>query len=683
MHVQVVIQSEDGRERTETFPVGRAISIGRHPTCVLRLDSDLVSRQHAVVEPREGSIIVEDVSTNGTIAGDMLLKRNIVEVPYGTPIVVGDFTVFFFPADAQEMHPTAHGHPTSGGHPTHGATHGATHPPPTYASAQDPTGALRHAQQHLGSYMGPNPTGQNPAMNMNAMTGQNPAMNGMGSTGQNPAMNGMNGMSGMNPAMNGMSNGMPNGMPNGMSNGMPNGMNGMGATGQNPAMHAHQTSPQGIAVAQQMPVRHMDDSRKRDVELRRECHKLLLEHLDLATIDAKKLDDPSMRPKVLSALRRIVGQLEGKIPKEMDRDTLIGELSDEALGLGPLERFLSDPTVSEIMVVDPNTIYIEHQGKIRLSEARFTDDERVRAVIERIVTPLGRRIDESSPLVDARLKDGSRVNAVIKPIALRGSCITIRKFAKVPLSLDKLIGFGTLTPEMARFLTRSVIAKKNIVISGGTGSGKTTLLNVLSGVIPEDERIVTIEDAAELQLKQPHVVSLETRPANLEGRGEYTIRDLVKNALRMRPDRIVVGECRGGEALDMLQAMNTGHDGSLTTTHANSPKEAIGRLETLVLMSGVDLPVRAIREQIAGSVHVIVQQSRLSDGSRKITAISEVMGIDRDSGEIETLPIFEFVRTGTGAKNKVIGDFRATGYLPSYLNDFIVMGLVKRGEKYL
>jgi pilus assembly protein CpaF len=429
--------------------------------------------------------------------------------------------------------------------------------------------------------------------------------------------------------------------------------------------------------------RIVDGSRDQDVALRREIHKLLLEHLDLATIDAKKLDDPSMRPKVLNALRRIVGQLESRIPATMDRDTLIGELADEALGLGPLERFLADPSISEVMVVDPNTIYIEQNGKIVLAEARFTDDERVRAVIERIVTPLGRRIDESSPLVDARLKDGSRVNAVIKPIALRGSCITIRKFSRVPLTLDKLVSFGTVTPNMVTFLTRCVIAKRNIVISGGTGSGKTTLLNCLSGAIPSDERIVTIEDAAELQLKQPHVVSMETRPANLEGRGEYTIRDLVRNALRMRPDRIVVGECRGGEALDMLQAMNTGHDGSLTTTHANSPEEAIARLETLVLMAGVDLPVRAIREQIASSIHVIVQQSRLSDGSRKITAISEVIGMDRDTMELEMRHIFQFVRTGTGPGGKVIGEFRATGYLPSFLNDFIVMGLVKRGEAYL
>ena len=426
-----------------------------------------------------------------------------------------------------------------------------------------------------------------------------------------------------------------------------------------------------------------DESRRRTaVALRREIHRLLLDHLDLATVEPSQLDDPSLRPKVLNALRRIVASLDARIPPEMNRDALVGELVDEALGLGPLENFLTDPTVNEIMVVDPDTIYIEQRGKLRLADARFTDDERVRAVIERIVTPLGRRIDESSPIVDARLRDGSRVNAVIRPLALRGSTITIRKFSRSPLNLEKLVGFGAMTASMGLFLTRAVTAKKNIVIAGGTGSGKTTLLNVLSGAIPEDERIVTIEDAAELQLSQPHVVSLETRPANMEGKGEYTIRDLVKNALRMRPDRIVVGECRGGEALDMLQAMNTGHDGSLTTTHANSPREAIARLETLVLMAGLELPLRAIREQIAGSVHLLVQQSRLSDGSRKVTAITEVTGVD-DEGEIEIVPIFQFVRTGTSKDGKVIGEHRATGFLPSFLNDFLVLGLIKPGEAFL
>jgi pilus assembly protein CpaF len=419
-----------------------------------------------------------------------------------------------------------------------------------------------------------------------------------------------------------------------------------------------------------------------DIELRREIHKKLLENLDLAKIDATKLDDPSMRPRVLTALQRIVKQMDSRVPPATDRDTLVGELADEALGLGPLERFLADAAVSEIMVVDPSTIYVEQAGKLTKASARFTDDERVRAVIERIVTPLGRRIDESSPLVDARLKDGSRVNAVIKPLALRGSCITIRKFSKVPLTMEKLIGFGALTSQMARFISRSVIAKKNIIISGGTGSGKTTLLNVLSGSIPPSERIVTIEDAAELQLAQPHVVSLETRPANMEGRGEYTIRDLVKNALRMRPDRIVVGECRGGEALDMLQAMNTGHDGSLTTTHANSPGEAVTRIETLVLTGGVELPSRAIREQIASSIHLVVQQTRFSDGSRKVAEVAEVTGLE-DDGKVALRPIFKFIRTGTGPDGKVFGEHRATGYLPSYLDAFITAGLVRRGEPYL
>jgi pilus assembly protein CpaF len=415
------------------------------------------------------------------------------------------------------------------------------------------------------------------------------------------------------------------------------------------------------------------------VEVRKRIHRMLLENLDLASLDRNKMDEKQMRPKVRTALRRIVNELAADLPPGTDTAALIDEITDEALGLGPLERLLTDELVSEIMVVDPYTIYCERRGKIGKTALRFTDDEAVRAVIERIVTPLGRRIDESTPLVDARLKDGSRVNAVIKPLAIKGSCITIRKFAKTPLTLQNLVGFGAMTDQMAKFITRTVKARKNIVISGGTGSGKTTLLNVLSSAIPEDERIVTIEDAAELQMKQPHVVSLETRPANMEGRGEYTIRDLVKNALRMRPDRIIVGECRGGEALDMLQAMNTGHEGSMTTTHANSPPEAISRIETLCLMAGLDLPARAIREQIATSVDVIMQQTRFSDGSRRVTSISEVVGMN-DDGEIELYEIFGYVRTGTGPGGKVVGEHRATGYLPSFLDQFITMGLIGDGD---
>jgi pilus assembly protein CpaF len=418
------------------------------------------------------------------------------------------------------------------------------------------------------------------------------------------------------------------------------------------------------------------------IELRREVHRLLIQHLDMNAIDPTRGDDPALRSRVLAALRRIARTLEQRLPAGVSIDMLVGEVADEALGLGPLERLLADPAVSEIMVIDAHNIYVERGGRLTLSGARFTDEERVRAAIERIVTPLGRRVDESSPLVDARLADGSRVNVVIRPLALRGSCITIRKFARTPITVDKLLELGTLSPAMARFLSRSVRAKKNIVISGGTGSGKTTLLNVLSSAIPEHERIVTIEDAAELQLTQPHVVSLESRPANMEGKGEVPIRELVRNALRMRPDRVVVGECRGGEALDMLQAMNTGHDGSLTTTHANSPVEALMRLETLCLMAGVALPPRAIREQLAKSVHLLVQQTRLSDGSRRITAITEIAGIDGD-GQLRLRPLYEFVRTGTGENGSVEGSFQSTGYLPSFLPELLVRGLIQPGEAYL
>ncbi len=413
--------------------------------------------------------------------------------------------------------------------------------------------------------------------------------------------------------------------------------------------------------------------------LRRRIQRRLLDHLDLARLQPAELDAQRMRPQVRAALQAICDELASELPDRTARELLIGELTDEALGLGPLEPLLADAEVSEIMVVDRDTIYVERRGVIEPTTLRFTDDEAVRAVIERVITPLGRRIDESTPLVDARLPDGSRVNAIIPPLASRGPCITIRKFPRVALDLPELVARGSLAPRMARLLEHAVRARKNIVISGGTGSGKTTLLNVLSRSIPERERIVTIEDAAELRLQQEHVVSLEARPANLEGKGAYTIRDLVRNALRMRPDRIIVGECRGGEAIDMLQAMNTGHEGSMTTTHANSPAEAAARIETLCLMAGLDLPVRAIRQQIAQSVHLIVQQSRFSDGSRRVTAISEVTRVD-EHGELELRDIFSFERTGQDAGGRVAGVFRASGYLPSFAGALLAQGLNCVGE---
>jgi pilus assembly protein CpaF len=412
--------------------------------------------------------------------------------------------------------------------------------------------------------------------------------------------------------------------------------------------------------------------------LKRWLRGLLLESLDLPSLRPEELQDKALAPRVLQLMDELLDEHARELPKGLDRGRLRKELADEVLGLGPLEDLLSDPGVSEVMVVDRATIYVERRGRLELTGQRFSSEDALRSAIERIVTPLGRRIDESTPMVDARLKDGSRVNAIIPPLALRGPCLTIRKFSSKKLSVDDLIGFGSIDARMSRFLTRAVIARRNILVSGGTGSGKTTLLNILSSAIPNDERIVTIEDAAELRLDQPHVVSLETRPPNMEGKGEYSIRDLVKNALRMRPDRIVVGECRGGEALDMLQAMNTGHDGSLTTTHANSPDEAIARLETLVLMGGIDLPTRAIREQIANSIHLVVQQQRFVDGSRKITSIAEVIGMD-DEGSVRLEPIFEFHRLAS-ERGKVRGEYRATGYMPSFITEFITMGLVTDGE---
>ncbi len=394
---------------------------------------------------------------------------------------------------------------------------------------------------------------------------------------------------------------------------------------------------------------------------RRRAHDLLLERLNLMGRKLGSTVTAELRAEVNRALEEIVLEPDLQIdPKERRR--LVSELLDEALGLGPLEALLKDPRVSEIMVVDPQTIYAERAGRLELTGRGFTDGEAVRSAIERIVTPLGRRIDESSPLVDARLPDGSRVNAVIPPLALRGPCITIRKFPSKRLSMGDLVAGQSLNERMARFIRRSVELRKNIVISGGTGSGKTTLLNVLSASIGSGERVVTIEDAAELSLAQDHVVGLESKPPNLEGRGEFTIRDLVKNALRMRPDRIVVGECRGGEALDMLQAMNTGHEGSMTTTHANSPAQAVRRLETLCLMAGVDLPLAAIRRQIAGSVDLIVQQSRLSSGERKITSITEVTGLG-DEGDFTLRELFRLEYDPVGG----VWLHAATGFLPSFL----------------
>ncbi|SDO78512.1 CpaF family protein [Selenomonas ruminantium] len=351
-----------------------------------------------------------------------------------------------------------------------------------------------------------------------------------------------------------------------------------------------------------------------------------------------------------------------------EKARLIADIRDEMLGLGPIEPLLQDDSITEIMVNGPKKVFVERLGKLERTDVQFHDNAHIMNIAERILTPLGRRIDESSPLVDARLEDGSRVNIIIPPLALNGPSITIRKFSKKPLTVDNLIAFGTIDEKMAKFLRACVEARINILVSGGTGSGKTTTLNVISSFIPEEERIVTIEDAAELRLQQEHVVTLESRPANIEGEGQITIRDLVRNALRMRPDRIIVGEVRSGEALDMLQAMNTGHDGSLTTAHANSPRDALSRLETMVLMSGLELPVRAIREQISSAIDLIIQQSRLRDGSRKITHVTEVQHMEGNT--ITMQDIFRYQQQGYDENGKAIGHYVATGLKPDFMDKF-------------
>jgi pilus assembly protein CpaF len=407
--------------------------------------------------------------------------------------------------------------------------------------------------------------------------------------------------------------------------------------------------------------------------MKSQIHKELVARLDIKRLASSHIDKAQLEQRALETIRAIVREVQRKLPSDIAPDALVKEIYDEALALGPLQDLLDDPEITEIMVNGHRQIYIEKNGKLVLTDRTFMDDSSVLTVIERIVSPIGRRIDESQPYVDARLPDGSRVNAIIHPLSLVGPCLTIRKFSKTPFTDKDMVRLGTLSDYMAEFCRLCVLMRKNIVVSGGTGSGKTTLLNVLSSYLPESDRIVTIEDAAELRLNQRHVVRLEARPPNIEGKGEIAIRDLVRNALRMRPDRIVVGECRGGEALDMLQAMNTGHDGSLTTIHANSPRDVISRLETMVLMSGMELPVRAIREQVGSAIDLIVHEARFSDGTRKISRITEIVGLEGD--QITMQDIFQYRQTGVGPAGRVVGRFEPTGSVPTFVEEIDARGM--------
>ncbi|MCU1345245.1 MAG: flpF [Acidimicrobiia bacterium] len=407
-------------------------------------------------------------------------------------------------------------------------------------------------------------------------------------------------------------------------------------------------------------------------ELRQRVHHHLIESLGPVLYD-RRLSEDDLRRRVHEQLQSALAQERAPL-SAADKAQLIQDVSDDILGYGPIDRLLRDDDVSEVMVNGPETVFVERKGRIEKTEASFVDETHLRRIIDKIVGQVGRRIDESTPMVDARLPDGSRVNAVIHPLAIGGPFLTIRKFSKDPWQIDDLIRFGTLNAHAARFLQACVVGRLNVIVSGGTGTGKTTTLNVLSSFIPSDERIITVEDAKELQLNQEHVLSLETRPPNVEGKGTVSIRDLVRNTLRMRPDRIVVGECRGGEALDMLQAMNTGHDGSLTTVHANAPRDALSRLETLVLMAGFDLPVRAIREQMASAIDLIVQLQRLRDGTRRITHITEVQGMEGEVITLQDVFLFDY-GMGVDDKGRFKGHLKATGVRPRFAEKLADLGI--------
>ena len=432
---------------------------------------------------------------------------------------------------------------------------------------------------------------------------------------------------------------------------------------------------QKVEAAQE--VKHALPTADEHMDLKAKVHSEVIEIMNKRQTAPGMAQTQERKDEILLLIEGIIERDGAFIPRA-ERQRLSREICDEVAGLGPLESLLADDDITEIMVNGPYQIYVEKKGRIELSPVHFRDTQHVMNIIDRIVSSIGRRIDESSPMVDARLQDGSRVNAVIPPLSLVGPVITIRKFSRKPFTTQDLIRFGSVSPKMLSFLEACVKGRLNMIVSGGTGSGKTTLLNVLSGFIPDDERIVTIEDAAEIQLRQQHVVTLESRPANLEGKGEITIRDLVRNALRMRPDRIVIGEVRSGETLDMLQAMNTGHDGSITTAHANNPRDLLSRLETMVLMAGMDLPLKAIREQIASALDLVVQQSRLRDGTRKIMTITEIVGMEGDVISMQDLFVFEV--EGADSAGKIRGQYKSTGLRPQFTEKLRNNGVGVRDE---
>jgi pilus assembly protein CpaF len=621
--LDVLLRFEDGTVRDARWPL--PLDIGRDPAAGLRLKSWRVTRRHARLEHREAGVFLED---HGSLWGTFVNGRRVSRygpLHVGDEIIVGPCLIclrrILPPAQAEAANPPLvaarrvadESHAGSEADSGRVSTGSAAFRAPDEAEppADRSNGAL---PCDGGRGTGPEgrsdeaaPWGGAPAASAGSGLNTGPGSEGSGSDGTDSGGKGADGP----------------------------GADAASVTGAH-ATNAALLSPAAGRYCAGEPA-GADSSGL--LALRRRLHHSLLEALDLRRRDVSSMSDAALRSEAMAAMGEILAR-DPQLPAGLDHDALARAVVDEAVGLGVLEPLLADASITEIMVNRHDEIYVEARGRLRRLRGGFSSEQAVLGVIERIVSPLGRRIDESSPMVDARLRDGSRVNAIIPPLALRGACLTIRKFPKRRLAMDDLLRAGALDACMAEFLRFCVRRRKNIIVSGGTGSGKTTLLNVLSNCIPEGERIVTIEDAAELRLDHAHLVALEARPPNLEGRGRVDIRDLVRNALRMRPDRIVVGECRAGEAFDMLAAMNTGHEGSLTTLHANSPRDALARLETMILMAGMDLPLPAIRDHVASSIDIIVQQARLADGCRLIASIVEVTGVE--SGRIQTQELFRY-----------------------------------------
>ena len=688
---QIRVLDNQGREYT--YPIEKSVaevSIGRSESNDIILSSKTVSRRHAVVKVMSDRIMLVNQSSNGVLVNGERVDRTS-ELDFGQFARIEPYRICVEETDEQAGQPAGG---RSGGASQHGGTNGADGRARRSSGQHQQSGQARQRRpsgQQKGANRGGErrPSGQQQAANRGRQRHQSgqqePPNRGRerrpGSQQTPKARGGIEGRT-SDPTQRAPDDDRRGAGSRGGASGRRNESSGGPSAEQvddvfrylgEIAPETDYDEPRVNLLGEE--VQTIDrDQRESLVEFKANLHEELKERLDLHSLEITNYRTPKVVRKVSNKLKELLEIHAHEIPEGFTSDQVFKEMMDQVCGLGPIEDLIKHKGVTEIMVVDRDHIYAELDGQIVLTDRFFNDDKAMMTVIERIVIPRGRRIDETNPLVDTRLADGSRVNAIILPLALKDPCLTIRKFPEDRLGIDDLIEFGSLTPEMAKFLGRAVRARKNIVIAGGTGSGKTTLLNVLSSFIQPEQRIVTIEDAAELQLHQDHVVSLETNPPNLQGKGEITIRDLVKNALRMRPDRIVVGECRGGEALDMLQAMNTGHEGSMTTVHCNSPREAIGRLETLVLMSGMELPTRAIREQIANSIDVIVQQTRYSDGSRRVSHITEVLDLN-DDGFIEIEDIYKFKQTGMDEERTVQGYHKATGYLPSFLDDFLVQGL--------